>query len=73
MGILTPKDLELDLYYADNVIGGPGAFMVVAENFDDFRAAILSKLVREIAGAPEHINPEDVDGPHIRTQFAKAE
>ena len=73
VGILTPKDLELDLYYADNVIGGPGAFMVVAENFDDFRAAILSKLVREIASAPEQISPDDVGGPRIRTQFAKAE
>lgn len=41
---------DLDLYYEDCVIGGPGSFMVVAEGFRDFARAILSKLVREIAG-----------------------
>lgn len=49
VGIATPKDLQLDLYYEDNVIGGPGAFIVAAEDFNDFRSAILSKLIREIA------------------------
>ncbi|MGO8914769.1 MAG: DUF1194 domain-containing protein [Stellaceae bacterium] len=42
---------ELDAYYRDNVIGGPGAFSVVAHDVGDFGAAVLSKLVREIAGA----------------------
>ena len=49
VGIATPMDLELDLYYDDNVIGGPGAFFVAAKDFEDFRGAILSKLIREIA------------------------
>ena len=49
VGIATPMDLELDLYYEENVIGGPGAFIVAAEDFNDFRNAILSKLIREIA------------------------
>jgi len=49
VGIATPVDLQLDLYYEDNVIGGPGAFIVAAEDFNDFRSAILSKLIREIA------------------------
>jgi hypothetical protein len=40
----------LDAYYRDNVIGGPGAFAVVANDFTAFGSAILSKLVREIAG-----------------------
>lgn len=40
----------LDTYYRDNVIGGPGSFMVVVDNFSAFGAAILGKLVREIAG-----------------------
>jgi hypothetical protein len=40
----------LDAYYRDNVIGGPGAFATVAHDFPDFGQAILSKLVREIAG-----------------------
>lgn len=41
---------SLDTYYRDNVIGGPGAFAVAVEDFPGFGAAILRKLVREIAG-----------------------
>lgn len=41
----------LDVYYRDKVIGGPGAFAVVAHDVSDFGAAVLDKLVREIAGA----------------------
>jgi hypothetical protein len=40
---------NLDAYYKNNVIGGPGAFMVVAENFDTFGDAVLKKLIVEIA------------------------
>jgi len=39
-------------YYRDNVIGGPGAFVMVAEDFGSFGKAILSKMVAEIAAAP---------------------
>jgi hypothetical protein len=41
---------DLDRYYEQLVIGGPGAFIVVAEDYTDFAAAILSKLLLEIAG-----------------------
>ena len=46
---------DLDRYYAECVIGGPGAFMVVARSFGDFSRAIKRKLVFEIAGR----TPED--------------
>jgi hypothetical protein len=39
----------LDKYYQDNVIGGPGAFVLVAENFNSFGRAIVKKLIAEIA------------------------
>jgi hypothetical protein len=39
----------LDHYYANNVIGGPGAFMIPARNYDTFADAILKKLINEIA------------------------
>jgi Protein of unknown function (DUF1194) len=39
----------LDRYYYDNVIGGPGAFMIPAENYDTFADAILKKLITKIA------------------------
>jgi hypothetical protein len=48
----TPVEMDLDLYYSDHVIGGPGSFVVPAKDFTDFRLAILNKLIREIAGPP---------------------
>jgi hypothetical protein len=47
----------LEKYYQDNVIGGPGAFVLVAENFNSFGRAIIKKLIAEIAflsPAPRH-------------------
>ncbi len=41
----------LDDYYRENVIGGPGAFVIAAKDFDCFAAAILNKLIREVAEA----------------------
>lgn len=41
---------NLDLYYRDCVIGGPAAFIVVAEDFKAFASAIRRKLILEIAG-----------------------
>ena len=43
---------ELDRYYEDEVIGGPGAFVMIAADYADFATAIRNKLVREIAGPP---------------------
>ncbi len=42
----------LPLYYRENVIGGPGAFLLQVENFDTFTDAMTRKLVSEIAGVP---------------------
>jgi hypothetical protein len=48
--ILT-EEPALDTYYRKHVIGGPGAFLVVAEDFESFSDAILRKLTIEIVGA----------------------
>jgi hypothetical protein len=42
------SELALDRYYEDEVIGGPGSFMVVADGFDDFARAVLRKLLRDL-------------------------
>ena len=42
----------LDLYYQENVIGGPGAFVMVAQNFNSFGQAIINKMIAEIASMP---------------------
>src|SRR5258708_901903 len=38
-------------YYRNNVIGGPGAFVMVAEDFNSFSDALVKKLIAEIAQA----------------------
>jgi hypothetical protein len=42
-------------YYRNNVVGGPGAFVQVAENFDSFGQAIVKKMIAEVAQT--HIQP----------------
>lgn len=44
--------VALDDYFRNSVIGGPGAFMIVAEDFESFGNAVRRKLIREIAGRP---------------------
>jgi hypothetical protein len=51
---------NLDLYYRDCVIGGPGAFMVVAEDFRDFARAVRRKLILEIAGMTPRLTTAQV-------------
>lgn len=61
--ILTPREESfrpehtnppggLEKYFRDNVIGGPGAFTVVAEGHEAFGRALTKKLIQEIAGLP---------------------
>lgn len=40
----------LDRYYADCVIGGPGAFVVAVQEPEDFAMAIRRKLILEVSG-----------------------
>src|SRR5947209_14215826 len=42
----------LDGYYRNNVVGGPGAFVMVAENHNSFGQAIVKKMIAEIAWLP---------------------
>jgi Protein of unknown function (DUF1194) len=41
----------LEAYYRNNVVGGPNAFVMVAQNFNTFGQAILNKLIAEVAAA----------------------
>jgi len=61
-----PPIEDLDLYYRDCVIGGSGAFLVVANSFDEFAEAVRRKLILEIAGT--RVDPS----PRImRAQFSR--
>lgn len=45
----TQQIPDLDYYYTDCVIGGPGAFIIVANGFQDYARAVRQKLILEIA------------------------
>jgi uncharacterized protein DUF1194 len=47
----STMDIEnLDFYYEDCVIGGPGSFVVPIKDRDKFKQAIRTKLLLEVAG-----------------------
>ena len=43
----------LDNYYRNNVVGGPGAFVMVAKDFNSFGEAIIGKIIAEVAQSRE--------------------
>lgn len=43
---------DLDVYYRECVIGGPGSFLVPVNSWDQFPEAIRRKLILEIGGLP---------------------
>ncbi|HWP15851.1 MAG TPA: DUF1194 domain-containing protein [Xanthobacteraceae bacterium] len=58
---------DLDIYYEDCVIGGPGAFVVPIREREKFKDAIRTKLVLDIArydGAPRVV-PASAEAPRI--------
>jgi hypothetical protein len=58
---------NLDVYYEDCVIGGPGAFVVAIHERDQFKEATRTKLVLEIASLTprSHIIPAQVTPPRV--------
>jgi len=58
---------QLDVYYEDCVIGGPGSFVIPIKNRDQFKEATRSKLVLEVAGRVPlaRIMPTAADVPRI--------
>jgi hypothetical protein len=56
---------DLDAYYENCVIGGPGAFLVPVNKWEDFGPAVTQKLVLEIAGLPpERLIPAQAAAPY---------
>lgn len=49
---ITNEDAGLFAWYRDNVIAGPGSFVIRAADFQDFPEAITRKLLREIEWQP---------------------
>ena len=63
-GFILVDTYNLDRYYREKVILGPGAFVEIAKDYNDFARAFLRKLHREIA--PQLAGPQDgVDKPRF--------
>jgi hypothetical protein len=64
----STMDIEnLDFYYEDCVIGGPGSFVVTIKDREKFKEAIRTKMVLEVAGrTPErHVIPVAEKEPRV--------
>jgi hypothetical protein len=48
--ITSGEEPHVDAWYRANVIGGGGAFLIVANGFDSFAEAFQQKVTREVAG-----------------------
>ncbi len=57
---------DLDIYYQQNVIGGPGAFMIAVQNYEAFAAALRNKLITEIAATGSSEDVVDVGLHQVR-------
>lgn len=70
--VIVNEEPDLADYYHANVIGGAGAFLIGAVDFEDFSRAIRAKLVREIGGAQlVERGPENrAEGPRIAARPA---
>jgi hypothetical protein len=55
----------LDRHYWNQVVGGPGAFMIGAESYERFGEAVLKKLITEIAAhSPMRYHAGDLTQPY---------
>ncbi len=57
--VILNEDPTVDRYYFANAIGGTGAFVMTANDYESYALAILTKLIKEIAGAPIAARPRD--------------
>ena len=48
--IASGEEPGIEDWYRANVVGGPGAFLIVADSYDAFAAAFRQKLALEVAG-----------------------
>lgn len=52
-GLAIRTDVKnLDVYFRENLIGGTGSFVIIAEDYEAYGIAIKRKLLKEIKGRP---------------------
>jgi hypothetical protein len=58
---------QLDVYYEDCVVGGPGSFVIPVKDVQEFAPAIRQKLVLEVAGRTPALVPASLRAAGGRT------
>jgi hypothetical protein len=74
-GLSSAYDVsDLDLYYTNCVIGGPGAFMIPVNEWSQFPEAIRRKLVLELVGpsSPYRAREQGIGPPVVLAQATPA-
>jgi len=71
-----PEVEQLDIYYTDCVIGGPGAFVIPIRERNQFVDAIRTKILLEIALAPPadlpaRVIPAQAEAPRVSCLFGE--
>ena len=56
--VIETEDRDLTGYFWENVIHGPGAFVVTADGFEQYAARIREKLIREVADQIGSLAPD---------------
>jgi hypothetical protein len=64
---------NLDIYYEDCVIGGPGAFVIPVRDRTQFKEAIRTKLIMEVAQLPPAARVERVQAKQLRVSCTVGE
>jgi hypothetical protein len=49
-GLAILGDAGVQAFYQNNIVGGTNSFLQIANNFNDFEGAVISKIGREIIG-----------------------
>jgi hypothetical protein len=57
-------------YYRENVMGGPGAFVMEAKDFNSFGQALISKLIAEVASVPHSARSAQLTRTRAQPAFA---
>lgn len=71
-----PEVEQLDIYYTDCVVGGPGAFVIPIRERNQFVDAIRTKILLEIALAPPaelpaRVIPAQAEAPRVSCLFGE--
>jgi hypothetical protein len=55
--VILNEEPWVDGYYNENVVGGPGAFLMQVEDYRSFAGAIQQKLLSELVALPRPLSP----------------